>query len=173
MLLTLDPPHLQLASRLVSIVYLVQFSSVSQSCPILCDPMDCSTPGLPVPHQLLEFYSNSCLLSQWYHPTISSSDVPLSSCLQSFPTSGSFPLSQLFASGGQSAGVSASGSVLPMNTQDWFPLGWTGWISLQSKGLSRVFPNTTVQKYQFFGAHLLCSPTLVSIHDYWKNHNFD
>ena len=90
----------------------------------------------------------------WYHPTISSSIVPLSSCPQSFLASGSFPMSQLFTSGGQSIGVSASTSVLSMNTQDWFPLGWTGWISLQSKGLSRVFSNTTVQKHQFFCTQL-------------------
>ena len=95
---------------------------------------------------------NSCPLSQWCHPTISSSVVPFSSHLQSFPASGSFPMSQFFTSGGQSIGVSASTSVLPMNTQDWSPLGWTGWMSLQSKGLSRVFSNTTVQKHQFFSA---------------------
>ena len=99
-------------------------------------------------------HSNSCPLSQWYHPTISSSVVPFSSCLQFFPASGSFQMSQLFASGGQSIGVSASTSVLPMITQDWSPLGWTGWISLQSKRLSRVFSNTTVQKHQFFSAQL-------------------
>ena len=98
--------------------------------------------------------SNSCPLSQWCHPTISSSVIPFSSCLQSFPASGSFQMSQLFTSGGQSIRVSASTSVLPMNTQDWSPLGWTGWISLQSKGLSRVFSNTTVQKHQFFCAPL-------------------
>ena len=97
---------------------------------------------------------NSCPLSQWCHPTISSSVVPFSSCPQSFPASGSFQMSQLFASGSQSTGVSASRSVLPMNTQDWSPLGWTGWISLQSKGLSRVFSNTTVKKHQFFCAQL-------------------
>ena len=95
-----------------------------------------------------------CPSSHWGHPTISSSVVPFSSCLQSFPASGSFPMSQFFASGGQSVGVSASASVLPMNTQDWSPLGWTGWISLQSKGLSRVFSNTTVPKHQFFDAQL-------------------
>jgi len=99
-------------------------------------------------------YPNSCPLSQWSYPTISSSVVPFSSCPQSYPASGSFQMSQLFASGGQSIGVSASTSVLPMNTQDRSPLGWTGWISLQSKGLSRVFSNTTVQKHQFFGAQL-------------------
>ena len=94
--------------------------------------------------------SDSSPSSRWRHPTISSSVVPFSSCLPSFPASGSFPVSQLFTSGGQSIGASASASVLPMNTQDWSPLGWTGWISLQSKGLSRVFSNTTVQKHQFF-----------------------
>ena len=98
--------------------------------------------------------SNSCPLSWWCHPTISSSVIPFSSSPQSLPASGSFQMSQLFVSGGQSIGVSASTSVLPMNTQDWSPLGWTGWISLQSKGLSRVFSNTTVQKHQFFGAQL-------------------
>ena len=99
-------------------------------------------------------YSNSCPLSRWCHPTISSSVIPFSSCPQSFPASGSLQMSQLFASGGQSIGVSASTSVLPMNTQNWSPLGWTGWISLQSRGLSRVFFNTTVQKHQFFGTQL-------------------
>ena len=98
--------------------------------------------------------SNSCPLSRWCHPTISSSVVPFSSSLQSFPASGSFQMSELFASGGQSIGLSASASVLPMNIQDWFPLGWTGWTSLQSKGLSGVFSNTTVQKHQFFGTQL-------------------
>ena len=92
--------------------------------------------------------------SQWCHPTVSSSVIPFSSCLQFFTASGSFPKSQLFTPGGQSTGVSASPSVLPMNSQDWFPLGWTGWISLQSKGLSRIFSNTTVQKHHFFGAQL-------------------
>ena len=99
-------------------------------------------------------YSNSCPLSRWCHPTISSSVIPFSSCIQSFPKSGYFQMSQLFASGGQSIGVSASTSVLPMNTQDWSPSGWTGWISLQSKGLSRVFFNTTVQKHQLFCSQL-------------------
>ena len=98
--------------------------------------------------------SNLCPLSQWCNPTISSFVVPFSSHLQSFPASGSFAMNQFFTSGGQSIGVSASTSVLPMNTQDWSPLGWTGWISLQSKVLSRVFPNTTVQKHQFFSAQL-------------------
>ena len=99
-------------------------------------------------------YSNSCPLSRWCHPTNSSSVIPFSSGLQSFPAPESFQMNQFFASGGQSIGVSTSASVLPMNIQDWFPLGWTAWISLQSKGLSRVFSNTTVQKHQFFSAQL-------------------
>ena len=124
-----------------------EFSSVTQSCRTLCDPMDCSMPGLPVHH-----------ISSWSLPRLMSIEsvmpsnnlIPFSSCFQPFPASGSFQMSQLFTSGGPSIGVSASTSVLPMNIQDWFPLGWTGWISLQSKGLSRVFSNTTVQKHQFF-----------------------
>ena len=108
----------------------------------------------PCPSPTPGVYPNSCPLSRWCHPTISSSVVPVSSYLQAFPASGSFPMSQLLASGGQSIGVSASTSVLPMNIQDWFPSGWTGWISLQSKGLSRVFSNTTGQKHQFFSALL-------------------
>ena len=99
-------------------------------------------------------HSKSCPLGQWCQPAISSSVVPFSSCLQSLPASGSFPMSQIFAWGGQSIGVSASASVLPMNSQGWSPSGWTGWISFQSKGLSRVFFNTTVQKHQFFSAQL-------------------
>ena len=108
----------------------------------------------PCPSPAPGVYSNSCPSSQWCHPTVSSSVAPFSSCLQSLPTSGSFPMSQLVAWGGQIIGVSASASVLPMNTQDWSPLGWTVWISLQSKGLSRVFSSTTVQKHQFFSAQL-------------------
>ena len=131
----------------------VQFNSATQSCLILCDSMNCSTPGLPVHHQLPEFTQNSCPLSWWCHPTISSSVVPFFSCPQSFPASESFPIRQLFSSGGQSIGVSASASVLPKNTQDW-SLGRTGWISLQSKGLSRVFSNTTVQKHEFSDVQL-------------------
>ena len=108
----------------------------------------------PCPSPTPRVYSNSCPLSRWYHPTILSSVVPFSSRLQSFPASRTFPMSQLFTSGGQSIGVSASASVLPMNTQDWSSLGWTDLISLQSKGLSRVFSNTTVQKHQFFSTQL-------------------
>ena len=108
----------------------------------------------PCPSQTPAVYSDSCPSSRWCHPTISSSVVPSSSCPQSLPTSGSFPMSQLFPWDDQSIGVSASTSVLPMNTQDWYPLGWTSWISLQSKGLSRVFSKTTVQNHQFFSAQL-------------------
>ena len=108
----------------------------------------------PCPSPTAGIYPNPCPLSQWCHPTIFASVIPFSSCPQSFPASGSFLMNQLFASRGQSIGVSASTSVLPMNTQDWSHLGWTGWISLQSKGLSRVFSNTTVQKHQFFSAQL-------------------
>ena len=108
----------------------------------------------PCPSPTPRVYSNSCPLSQWCHPTISSSVIPFSSCLQSFPASGSFPMSQFFESGGKSTGVSASSSVLPMNIKYRFALGWTGWISLQSKGLSRIFSNTKVQKHQFFGTQL-------------------
>ena len=113
---------------------------------------------LPCPPPTPGAYSNSCPLSQWCHPTILSSVGPFSSCRQSFPASGSFPMSQFFTLGGQSIVASAPASVLPMNIQDWFPLGWTGWISLQSKGLSGVFSNTTVQKCQFFGAQLSLWP---------------
>ena len=109
-----------------------QFNSVTQLCPTLCDPMDCSIPGFPVHHQLMKC-SNSCPSSQWCYPSILSSVVPFSTWLQSFPASGSFPISQVFALSGQSIGLSASALVLPMNIQDWFPLGSTGWISLQSR----------------------------------------
>ena len=132
-------------------------SSVQFSCSVMSYSL--WPPGLqharrPGPSPTPGTYSNSCPSSWWCHPTISSSVIPFSSCLQSFPASGSFLRSQFFASGGQSIGVSASESVLPMNIQDWFPLGWTGWISLQSKGLWRFFSNTTVQKHQFFGTQL-------------------
>ena len=129
----------------------VQFSSVAQLCLTLWEPMDAR---LPHPSLTPRAWSNSCTSNQWCHPTISSSVIPFSSCLQSFPASGSFPVSHLFTSSSQSIGASASASVLPMNIQDWFPLGWTGLISLQSKGLSKVLSNTTVQKHQFFSAQL-------------------
>ena len=111
--------------------------------------------------------SNYCPLSWWCHPAISSSVIPFFSQLQSFPASGSFPVSRLFASGGQSIGASASASVLPMNIQDWFPLGWTGWISLQSKGLSRVFSTAQFKSINSSALSFLHSPTLTSIHDHW------
>ena len=128
-------------------------SSVQFSCSVVSDalqPHGLQHTRPPCPTPTPGVYPNSCPLRQWCHPAISSSVIPFSTCTQSFPASGSFQMSQLFTSGGQSIGVSASASVLPMNTQDWSPLGWTGWISLNSKRLSRVFSNTTVQKHQFF-----------------------
>ena len=130
-----------------------RFSSVQFSYSVVSDFLQPhepqhARPSCPSPTPRV--HPNPCPLSRWCHPPTSSSVVPFTSCPQSFPASGSFPVSQLFMSGGQSIGVSASTSVLPMNTQDWSPLGWTGWISLQSKGLSRVFSNTTVQKHQCF-----------------------
>ena len=132
-----------------------QFSSVQS--PVVSNSLQALESKLarpPCPSPIPRVYSNLCPLSQWCHPAISSSVIPFSSCPQSLPASGSFTMSQLFTWGSQSIGVSASASVLPMNTQDWCPLGWTGWISLQSKGLSRIFSNTTVQKHQFFSAQL-------------------
>ena len=148
--------------------------TVQFSCSVVSDSLRCHGllhTRLPCPSPTPGVCPNPCPSSRWCHPTISSSVIPFSSCLQSFPASGSFPMSQVFTSGGQSTGVSAS--VLPTHIQDWFPSGWTGWIPLLSKWLSRVFSNTTVQKHQFFSAQLFYSPTLTSIHDYWKNHSFD
>ena len=144
--------HLEptLCCRSVMLLLLFSHSVVSNS----SRPHGLQHTRLPCPWTPPRGCSNSCPLSLWCHPTISSSVVPFSSCPQSFPASGSFPMSQLFASGGQSIRVSASTSVLPMNTQDLSPLGWTGWISLQPKALSRVLSNTTVQKHQFFGTQL-------------------
>ena len=141
-----------LPSQSPSLTDSVQLSSVAQSCPTLCDPMNRGTPGLPVHHQLPESTQTHV---HWVSDAIQPSH-PLSSpsCPQSFPASGSFQMSQLFTSGGQSIGVSASKSVLPMNTQDWPPSEWTGWISLQSTGLSGVFSNITVQNHQFFSTQL-------------------
>ena len=133
-------------SAFATIPFLCCCFSVPQSCPTLCVPVDSSTPGFPVLHHLPELLTLMCTESGM-------PSNPFSSCPQSFPASGSFQMSRLFASGGQSTGASVSASVLPMNIQDWFPLGWAGWISLLSKGLSRVFSNTTVQKHQFFGTH--------------------
>ena len=133
-------------------------------------PHELQHPKPPCPSPTPRVYSNSCPSSRWCHPAISSSVVPFSSCPQSFPASGSFAMCQLFTWGGQSIGVSASASVLPMNTQDSSPLGWTGWISLQSKELSRVFSNTTVQKHQFVSAQL-SSQSNSYIHTWHSNHN--
>ena len=177
------PPHLWFHSLIRWPAYIllqthcppsVQFSSVqSLSCVWLF-----LTPWIAAHQASLyitnsQVHSNSRPSSQWCHPAISSSVVPFSSRLQSLPESESFPVSQLFAWGGQSTGVPALESFLPKNTQGWFPLEWTGWISLQSKGLSRVFSNTTVQKHQFFSPQLSFSPTLTSIDDHWKNHSLD
>ena len=149
-----------------------QFSSVAQSCLTLCDPINHSTPGFPVHHQLPGFTQiHVHRVSDAIQPS-----HPLSSPSPPAPNpsaSESFPVSQLFTWGGQSIGVSASASVLLMNTQDWSPLGWTDWISLQSKGLSRVFSNTKFKSINFSVLSFLYSPTLTSIHDYWKNHSFD
>ena len=137
--------------------WLLSLISVQFTCSVVSkslQPHGLQHAGPPCLSPTPRVYSNSCPLSQWGHPAISSSVVSFSSCLQSFLASGSFTMSQFFASGGQSFGVSASTSVLPMNIQDWFPLGWTSWISLKSKRPSRVFSNTTVQKHQFFGAQL-------------------
>ena len=136
----------------VKVMHSVQFSRS-----VVSDSLQHHEPQharLPCPSPTSGVHPNPCALSRWCHPIISSSVVPFSSCPQSFPASGSFQMIQPFASGSQNIGVSASASVLPVNTQDWSPLGWTGWISLKSKGLSWVFSNTTVQKHQFFGAQL-------------------
>ena len=169
--ITWSPLTVFLCFCILSFLWL-NFSSVTQSCQTLCDPMDHSTPGFAVHHQLLEFTQTH---AHWVSdvPPISSFVIPFSSHLRSFPASGSFAVSQFFPTGGQSIGVSASTSVLSMYIQDWFHLGLTGLISLQSKGLSTVFSYTTVQKHQFFGLQLLYGPNLTSIHNYWKNHSFD
>ena len=142
---------------LVQTWYIILLFSVQFSRSVVSDSLRPHEPQHarpPCPTPTLRVYPNPCPSSRWCHLTISSSIIPFSSCPQSFPASGSFLMSQLFTWDSQSIRVSASTSVLPMNTQDWSPLGWTGWISLQSMGLSRVFSNTTVQKHQFFGAQL-------------------
>ena len=147
----------------------IQFTSIQFSFSVVSNslqPHEPQHPRPPCPSPTPGIYPNSCLLSRWCHPTISSSVVPFSSCLQSFATSGSFQISQFFTLGGQSIGVSASASVLPVNSQDWSPLGWTGWISLQSKGLSRVF--TQFKSINSLALSFLYSPTLTSIHGHWK-----
>ena len=135
----------------------VPVSSVQFSCSVMSyflEPHQLQNAKPPCPSPMPRVYSDSCPLSRWCHPTISSSIIPFSSCLQSFPASGSFQMNQFFASGGQSIGVSASTLVLAIHIQDWFPLWWNGWIASKSKALSRVFSNTTVQKHQFFSAQL-------------------
>ena len=150
--------------------------SVQFSCSVMSDslqPRGLQHTRLPCPSPIPRACSNSCPSSRWCHPTISSSVVPFS-CLQSFPASGSFPMRQFFTSGCRSILVSVSASVLPVNTQDWSPLGWTGLISLLSKEISRVFSNTTVQKDQsFLIISLPYGPALISIHNYWKNHSLE
>ena len=142
-----------LYSRSMLVIYFMYSSSVQFSHSVMSDslwPHELQHARPPCPSPTHGVYPNPCPSSQWCHPAISSSVVPFSSCPKSLPASGSFQMSQLFAWGGPSVGVSASTSVPPMNSQDWSPLGWTGWISLQSQGLSRVFSNTKVQKHQFF-----------------------
>ena len=155
--LILCHPLLPLPSSIPSIRVFSRFSSVQFSHSVVSESLWSHEPQHtrpPCPPPTPRFHPNPCPLSRWCHPTITSSVIPFSSCPQSLSASGSFPVSQLLVWGGQSTGVSASTPVLSMNTQDWSLLGWTGWISLQSKGLSRVFSNTTVQKHQFFGAQL-------------------
>ena len=157
--------------------YIMIFNSVQFSHSVMSDslqPHGLQHTRLPCPSPTPRACSNSCPLSRWCHPTISSSVVPFSSHLQSFPASGYFPMSQFFTSGSQSIGVSVSASVLPKNIQDWFPLGWTDWISLQSKWLSKESsPTPQFKSINSLALSLLHSPTLTSIHDYWKNHSFD
>ena len=148
-------------------------SSVTKLCLTLCDPVDCSMPSFPVLHYLLEFagthvhwVSDAIQLS---HPLLS----PFSSCPQSFPASGYFPMSQFFTSGGQSIGVSASASVLPMNIQDWFPLGWTVRSPCSPRDSQESSPTPQFKSINSLALNFLYSPNLISIHDYWKNHSFD
>ena len=148
----------------------IQFSSVALTCPTL-QPHESQHTRPPCP--TLGVYSNSCPSSWWCHPAISSSVVPFSSCPQSLPASESFPMSQLFAWGNQSIGVSALTSVLPMNTQDWSPLEWTGWISLQSKDSQESSPTPQFKSINSSALSFLHSPTPTSIHDHWKNHSLD
>ena len=151
----------------------IQFSSVAQSCLTLCNPMNCSMPGLPVHHQLPEFTQTHVhWISDAIQPNISSSVIPFSYCPQSFPTSGSFPMSQLFVSGGQNIGVSASTSVLPMNTQDWSPLGWTG-SPRSPRDSEESSPTPQFKSINSSALSFLYSPTLTSIHDHWKNYSLD
>ena len=158
------------------LVIFTSFSSVQFSCSVVSDslrPHESQHSRPPCPSPTPGVHPDSHPSSQWCHPAISSSVVPLSSCPQSLPASESFPISQLFASGCQSIGVSALASFLPKESQDRSPSEWSGWIFLHSKGLSRVFSNTTVQKHQFSVLIFLYSPTLTSILDHWTNHSLD
>ena len=149
---------------------------VQFSCSVMSDsfwPHELQHARPPCPSPTPGVHPNPYPLNWWCHPTISSFVIPFSSSPQSFPTSGSFLMSQLFASGGQSIGVSASTSVLPMNTQDWFPLEWTGWISSQSKDSQESSPTPQFKIINFAVLSFLYSPTLTSIHDHWKNHSLD
>ena len=150
----------------------VQFSWVTQSCLTLYSSMDCSMPGFPVHHQLPE-PTKTHVPHQWCHPTISSSIIPFSFCLRSFPTSGSFPMSWFFVLGGWSIEVSDSASVLIMNFHDWFPLGFTSWMALQSTDSQESSPTPQFKNINSLALSFLYSPTLTSIHDFWKNHSFD
>ena len=149
----------------------VMFSSSVMSDSLWPHEMQHARPPCPSPNPGV--HQNPCLLSQWCHPTISASVTPFSFCPQSFPGSGSFQMTQLFAWGGQSIGVSASASVLPMNTHDWSPLGWIGWISLQSKGSQESSPTPQFKSINFSVLSFLHSPTLTSIHYHWKNHSLN
>ena len=166
-------------SALLSWIWIEIFSSVQFSCSVMSDSLQPHEPQHarpPCPLPTPGIYTNPCPLTRWCHPTVSSSVIPFSSCPQSFSASGSFQMSQLFTSGGQSIGVSASTSVLPMNTQNWSPLGWTCWICLQSKGLSRDQPQSPTLQFKSINSSVLSflySPTLTSIHDYWKNQRLD
>ena len=148
-----------------------QFSSVAQSCPTLLDPMAACQASLSITNS--QSLRKLMSIEWWCHLTTSSSVIPFSFCLQSFPASGSFPRSQFFASGGQNVGVSASASVLPMNIQDWFPLGWTGWISLLSKDSQESSATPQFKSINSLTFSFLYGPTFTSTQDYWKNHSFD
>ena len=158
-----------IASNMAAIVSLVQFSRLVTSSSLRPHEPQHARPPCPSPTPRV--HPNPCPLSWWCHPTMSSSVIPFSSCPQSFPASGSFPMSQLFPLGGQSIGVSASTSVLPMNTQDWSPLQWTGWISLKSKDSQESSPTPQFRSINSLALSFLHSPTLTSIHDHWKKHS--
>ena len=168
--------YFPLASRESSLECPEIFSSVQFSCSVVSDslwPHEPQHARPPCPSPTPRVHPNPCPSSRWCYPTISSSVIPFPPCPQSFPVSGSFQISQLFTSGGQSVGVAASTSVLPMNTQDWFPLKWTGWISLQSGDSQEFSPTPHFKSINSSVLSFLYSPTLTSMHDYWKNHSLD